>query len=135
MQENKEIWLYSWDDEYFESDEYESKEKAVEAAKEELERIGDFEENVYVGKREDVSLPRIDIEDTVERVQELIDDEFGECGEGWITRIEDEDIKILDNELNEVFSKWIDEFGYKPTWFKITDVEEIKLSKGVRENE
>lgn len=135
MQENKEIWLYSWDDEYFESDEYESKGKAVEAAKEELKRIEDFEEIVYIGKREDVRLPGIDVEDALERVQELIDDEFGECGEGWITRIKDKYIEILDSRLNEVFFKWIGEFEYKPTWFKITDVEEIKLSKDVKEIE
>ncbi|VIG17676.1 Uncharacterised protein [Clostridioides difficile] len=37
----KDIWLYSWDDECFSSDEYESKEDAIEAAKEELKRLGE----------------------------------------------------------------------------------------------
>lgn len=30
MEEEKEIWLYSWNGEYFESDEYESKEEAIQ---------------------------------------------------------------------------------------------------------
>ncbi|MFA4009723.1 hypothetical protein ACD491_16800 [Clostridioides difficile] len=135
QKENKDVWLYSWDGECFGSDEYESKEEAIEAAKEELLNFREFGEwvydkefgkLVYVGKREDVSLPGIDVEDTLERVQELIDDEFEDYGEDWITRIKDEDRKILDNKLNEVFCLWVDKFGYKPTWFKVVEVEKIK---------
>ncbi|NJI81967.1 hypothetical protein GSQ54_16200 [Clostridioides difficile] len=54
-------------------------------------------------------------------------------GEDWITRIEDEDRKILDDKLNEVFENWINEFGYKPTWFKVVDVEKIKLNEVANE--
>ncbi|WP_237673076.1 hypothetical protein [Clostridioides difficile] len=68
----KDVWLYSWDDEYFSDDEYESKEEAIEAAKEELLKFREFGEYiydkefgelVYVGKKEDVSLPGIDVEE------------------------------------------------------------------------
>ncbi|EMQ1359333.1 hypothetical protein OD257_002675 [Clostridioides difficile] len=130
----KDVWLYSWDDEYFASDEYESKEEAIEAAKKELKMFGYLEENVYVGKKEDVSLPGIDIEVTLECVQELIDNEFYEYGEDWITRIKDEDRKILDDRLNKVFENWINEFGYKPYWFKFTHTEEIELKDAINEN-
>ncbi|MCC0686137.1 hypothetical protein [Clostridioides sp. ZZV14-6345] len=137
MQENKEIWLYSWDDEYFESDEYESKKDAVEAAKEELRELGELKdfEQVYVGKREDVSIPSINVEYVLEHVQELIDDGFGEVGEGWITRIEVEDRIILSDRLNKVFLTWIEEFGHNATWFKIVDVEEIEIVEEVAESE
>ncbi|EMJ5875660.1 hypothetical protein KWU03_14965 [Clostridioides difficile] len=130
----KDVWLYSWDDEYFASDEFESKEEAIEAAKKELKMFGHLEENVYIGKREDVSLPGVDTEDVLERVQELIDNEFDEYGEDWITRIKDEDRKILDDRLNKVFENWINEFGYKPTWFKVVDVEEIELNEVANED-
>ena len=79
----KDIWLYSWDDEYFASDEYESKEEAIEAAKKELKMTGEFQKIVYVGKKEEVDIPEIDAEEILERVQDRIDDEYGECGEGW----------------------------------------------------
>ncbi|HBF2562748.1 hypothetical protein [Clostridioides difficile] len=143
MQSKKDVWLYSWDDECFSDDEYESREEAIEAAKEELLKFREFGEGiydkefgelVYVGKREDVSLPGIDVEDTLERVQELIDDEFEDYSEDWITRIKDEDRKILDDRLNKVFENWINEFGYKPTWFKVVDVEKIKLNEVANEN-
>ncbi|HBE9318568.1 hypothetical protein M1076_19275 [Clostridioides difficile] len=139
----KDVWLYSWDDEYFSDDEYESKEEAIEAAKEELLKFREFGEYiydkefgelVYVGKKEDVSLPGIDVEDTLERVQELIDDEFEDYSEDWITRIKDEDRKILDDRLNKVFENWINEFGYKSTWFKVVDVEEIELNEVANED-
>lgn len=129
----KDIWLYSWDDERFSSDEYESKEEAAQGAKEELEKFGEFKNCVYVGKREDVSVPEIDADTILDYVQDRIDDEFGEFGEDWSSNMKDEDIKILDDRLNEVFSKWIEEFGYKPTWFVVTDTEEIELNEVINE--
>ncbi|MFN1910100.1 hypothetical protein ACK2FV_11125 [Clostridioides difficile] len=47
----KDVWLYSWDDEYFASDEYESKEEAIQGAKEELRRFGEVSRLVYVGQK------------------------------------------------------------------------------------
>ncbi|HBF4616114.1 TPA: hypothetical protein KOO48_001909 [Clostridioides difficile] len=130
----KDAWLYSWDDEYFASDEYESKEEAIEAAKEELKRFGEFGRLVYVGKKEEVNIPNIDAEKALERVQDRIDDEFGGYGEDWFENIHVEDILILENRISEVFKKWIDEFGYKPYWFVVTDTEEIELKDAINEN-
>ncbi|EMJ4747748.1 TPA: hypothetical protein KRP17_002576 [Clostridioides difficile] len=130
----KDVWLYSWDDEYFASDEYESKEEAIEAAKEELKRFGEFSRLVYVGKKEEVNIPNIDAEKALERVQDRIDDEFGGYGEDWFENIRVEDILILENRISEVFKKWIDEFGYKPYWFVVTDTEEIELNEVINED-
>ncbi|WP_234779619.1 hypothetical protein [Clostridioides difficile] len=47
----KDIWLYSWDDEYFASDEYESKEEAIEAAKKELKMTGEFQKKFMLEKK------------------------------------------------------------------------------------
>ncbi|MDL0163655.1 hypothetical protein [Clostridioides difficile] len=134
MKKNKNIWLYSWDDECFRSDEYESKEEAVEAAKEEFKRLGEIKRWVYIGKKEEVSMPQIDVEDALEHVQHRIDGEFGGYGEDWFENIRIEDIIILENRIKEVFEKWMDEFGYKPYWFVVTDTEEIELKDTVNEN-
>ncbi|MFQ4565868.1 hypothetical protein C4V14_04585 [Clostridioides difficile] len=130
----KDVWLYSWDDECFRSDEYESKEEAIEAAKEELRRFGEVSRLVYVGQKEEVNIPDIDVEDALEHVQHRIDDEFGGYGENWFENIRIEDIIILENRIKEVFEKWMDEFGYKPYWFVVTDTEEIELKDTVNEN-
>ncbi|MEJ4069564.1 hypothetical protein [Clostridioides difficile] len=53
----KDVWLYSWDDECFRSDEYESKEEAVEAAKEELKRLGEIKRWAYIGKKKKLIFP------------------------------------------------------------------------------
>ncbi|MCC0762217.1 hypothetical protein IR151_04310 [Clostridioides sp. ES-S-0006-03] len=132
---DKDVWLYSWDDEYFASDEYESKEEAIEAAKEELKRFGEFGRLVYVGKKEEVNIPNIDAEKALERVQDRIDDEFGWYGEDWFENIHVEDILILENRISEVFKKWIDEFGYKPYWFVVTDTKEIELNEVINEGD
>ncbi|HBG4432926.1 TPA: hypothetical protein KQD81_003532 [Clostridioides difficile] len=130
----KDVWLYSWDSKYLSSDEYESKEEAIQVAKEELKEFGNFGESIYVGKKEEVSIPNIDIEEALERIQKKIDDEVGECGEDWFENICVEDMIILSNRVNEVFEKWIDEFGYKPYWFKLTDKEEIELNEVANES-
>lgn len=129
MKENEEIWLYSWDNERFSSDEYESKEEAIKGAKVEIERFGEFGEYVYIGKKEEVNIPGIDVEEILEMVQDRIDDEFDELGEDWSSNMKDEDKKTLDDRLNEVFEKWIDEFGYKACWFVVRDTEEIELTE------
>ncbi|HBF6108726.1 TPA: hypothetical protein KQF10_002336 [Clostridioides difficile] len=130
----KDIWLYSWDDEYFASDEYESKEEAINGAKEELKRFKEVKQCVYIGKKEDVNIPNIDAEDALERVQDRIDDEFGGYGEDWFENIRVEDILILENMISEVFKKWIDEFGYEPCWFVVRDTEEIELNEVANES-
>ncbi|EOY7170337.1 hypothetical protein NQ830_12365 [Clostridioides difficile] len=130
----KDVWLYSWDDEYFASDEYESKEEAIEAAKEELRRLGEFGRLVYVGQKKEVNIPDIDAGEALERVQDKIDNEFGGYGEDWFENIRVEDILILESRISEVFKKWINEFGYKPYWFVVTDTEEIELKDAINEN-
>lgn len=125
----KDVWLYSWDDECFRSDEYESKEEAVEASKEELKRLGETERLVYVGKKEEADIPAIDAKDILELVQDRIDDEYGEYGEDWFENIRVEDIVILESRISEVFIKWINEFRYKPYWFAVRDIEEIELNE------
>ncbi|HGM3470997.1 TPA: hypothetical protein ACKORP_003982 [Clostridioides difficile] len=127
----KDIWLYSWDDEYFASDEYESKEEAINGAKEELKRFKEVKQCVYIGKKEDVN---IHAEDALERVQDRIDDEFGGFGEDWFENIRAEDILTLENRISKVFKKWIDEFGYKPYWFVVRDTEEIELNEVANES-
>ncbi|HBF7547423.1 TPA: hypothetical protein KOY69_002024 [Clostridioides difficile] len=94
------MWLYSWDDEYFASDEYESKEEAIEAAKEELRRFGKFGRLVYVEKKEEVNIPNIDAEEALESVQNEIDNEFGGYGEDWFVVTDTEEIELKD-AINE----------------------------------
>ncbi|HBF8123530.1 TPA: hypothetical protein KOY70_003285 [Clostridioides difficile] len=127
----KDVWLYSWDDECFRSDEYESKEGAVEAAKEELKRFGEVKRWVYIGKKEEADIPDIDAKDILECIQDRIDDEYGEYGEDWFENIRAEDILILESRISEVFKKWIDDFKYKPYWFAVRDIEEIELKNAV----
>lgn len=75
----------------------------------------------------------MDAENILDYVQDRINDEFGEFGESWSSYIKDEDEKILDDRLNEVFENWINEFGYKPDWCMVVDVEEVELNEGKSE--
>lgn len=47
----KDVWLYSWDDEYFASDEYESKEEAIRRPRKNLEGLGRSVDWFTLGKK------------------------------------------------------------------------------------
>ncbi|HFL3653912.1 TPA: hypothetical protein ACG3P3_001636 [Clostridioides difficile] len=98
MEFKKDVWLYSKDGEYFDSHEYESKEAAIKAARNE-----GLESCFYVGKKEDASIPTIHTNHVLE------------------------DIQTLDNKLNNTFFKYIDESGHSTNWYKIVNVEKINL--------
>ncbi|MDM9944037.1 hypothetical protein [Clostridioides difficile] len=119
MEFKKEVWLYSKDGKYFDSNEYESKEMAIKAARNE-----GFENCFYVGKKEDASIPTINTNYVLKDVQEDIYDKSEENEEKGK---KNEDIKILENKLNNTFFKYIDESGNSTDWYKIVDIEKINL--------
>ncbi|HFL3696540.1 TPA: hypothetical protein ACG3QY_001650 [Clostridioides difficile] len=101
MRFKKEIWLYSEDGEYFNSDEYESKEAAIKMA-----RKKGIKGCFYVGKKEDASIPII-----------------------HYTRPVLQDTK--ENIARNVFFKWIDDSGHDSNWYKIVDIDKINHNVGI----
>lgn len=119
MSETK--YLYSFDNSIFKSNEYDSKEEAIEKAKIKLKlKKGD---KILIGKQvelnkkwlfENISI--IDGEDIRERMYQ----EVGEVAEGWLNDLDEKKINgILIDYLYQ---------HHAPSFFLIEDIEEVTIN-------
>jgi hypothetical protein len=116
-------WMYnsSPDGIWSNFDYYETKEEAITGGKEYYDRfyVGQIvTSNIGVG----VNASRI-----LEDITESVYDEVGEPAEDYLHDVTRKDEVILEERLNKVLLEWMDEFHYKPNFFKIDNVQKIEL--------
>lgn len=119
--ENK--WCYSYNAENYYGD-LNTKEEAIEEAKSEY---GDDYNVIYVGQavRPNTS---VSADHLIDEIYESVRDECGEYAEGYLERVDPKDQSILEERINEVVGKWLKEFKYEPTFYTVTNVEEIQIN-------
>lgn len=125
-----EKWSYFFDDgrHWNYMDFFDSKEAALKAAMEYAEN--GFVDTITVGKaiKFDVDV-RICTSFLIEMLQDLADDEAGECAENWLSDVTDDALKDLDAVLDTAFTSWFDRHPeYKPNFYTFTNQE--KFDKG-----
>lgn len=118
-------WTISQDEEYWSySEEFDSKEEAIEFGKEEC-----CHEDFYVGQKYDLEFDGKDLYDPSERIigelSYLLEDDIGEYAESWWNNITAEQELDLNKMINETVLKWIEKNKLQPSCFKIDDVEFI----------
>lgn len=110
-------WMYNFGDEenWNEGEYFNTKEEAIEAGKEEA--ISRDEESYQVGQIA-CFIPHIDADIIFEIIGE---DAYEECGEHAdnYPSVSKEEAKLLEERLNKVLSKWLDETNNNPTFYKI----------------
>jgi hypothetical protein len=121
----KEKWIYSKrEDLYWEySEEFDTKEKAIESAKDDEEIDG----YVFVGKKIPVKAQDIDVDNLLENVAINTTDGFDDYADGFLENVSKEHFDELEEKLNNVFFEWMNKHNYNPDWFKVVDIEEIEL--------
>lgn len=118
-------WVYSTNEEIFRSDEYPSKEEAIQAAKEDLTWDG-YTPAFYVGQIKFVPLPLgVDIDGMLENISVSVYDEVGEVAEDYLNDVTKEHRSELEEKVNEVVQEWMEKHKYKPNFFSVTNVEKI----------
>lgn len=125
---SKDKWIYSENEElYWElSDEFDSKEDAIESAKEDEEIEG---ESIFVGKKVPGRVCGVDIDYILENVLLHSTDGLEDgIGEDFLMNVEKEHIDELEDKFNEIFFEWIKKYNYEPDWFEVIDVESVDLS-------
>ena len=119
-------YCYSFDGEYYESDLFDSKEKAIEEAKKEAKK--DEYKILYLGiankYKEDCSGLAENVADIL---QERAIDECGEFAEDYMCIKDKKHLDILEEKLKKVILDFQKEFGYEPSFYKVSDVEVINL--------
>lgn len=122
----KEIWLYNDNENsnWAFSEEYRSKEEAIEAAKKDKE----LETNtIFVGKKVAPRVAGINIDSILEEI--VINSTFGlEDGvaDDFLNDISREHYEELEEKLNDIFFDWLKKYDYEPKWFEVENIEKIE---------
>lgn len=121
-----EKWIYSErEDLYWEySEEFDTKEQAIESAKEDEEIECS---TVFIGKKTEPAICGIDIDSILENIAEGSTIGLDGYGEDFLEDISKEHLDELEDKLNNVFLEWMNKHNYNPTWFEVIDVEEVDL--------
>lgn len=127
-------WMYSLNDGgTWTSDEFDTKEEAIADARAEMDMIekwdgipsGDF---FRIGQVQ-IYNPMINV-DFISQLEEQAYDECGEVAEGWLEDVEEKQKQVLDDQIQEVIAKWLEEIGKKPGFGSIVNIEIIKRAIG-----
>jgi len=117
-------YCYSFDGEYF-GCLYDSKEEALEDARKDAQTDNKI---VYIGVankyEEDCYGVSVDV---AESLQERAYDEMGEFAEDYMCIKDKKHLDILEERLKKVILDFQKEFGYEPSFYKVSDIEVINL--------
>lgn len=116
-------WTFSRGGEYFNEGEYfDTKEAAIAFGNERYEGLP-----FYVGQIETVGLGvGVDVSAICEHINQNMVDEVGEAAEGYLMDTKQEHDDELEQEIIDVIIKWIERYGYQPTFFKVVNVQKIE---------
>lgn len=104
---------------------FDTKEEAINEGK--AEAIIEGLTNFKVGIAEEVFNYGIDVDDSLERINEIVYEEVGEVAEDYLYYIPQEHKDELQDKLNEVFYKWQEKYNYTPTFYKVVSEEIIQV--------
>lgn len=118
-----EKWTYETDvnAEIWRGEICDTKEEAIKEGR--LEAMEYERENFKVGIIENVSNFGIDIDNVIESIQVAMDAEVGEVADNYLGDCTTEHLLELEKQLNDVFYKWQEKYGYKPTFYKVISEE------------
>lgn len=104
---------------------FDTKEEAINEGK--AEAIIEGLTNFKVGIAEEVFNYGIDVDDSLERINEIVYEEVGEVAEDYLYYIPQEHKDELQDKLNEVFYKWQEKYNYNPNFYRIVSEEIIQV--------
>lgn len=119
-------WMFNkvgseiWHGDYFDT-----KEEAIEAAKEEYEDIYD---SFVVGQIEPAHISvDVNVDSILENINAVAFDVVGEVADDYLNDVTKEHRSILEKRLSVVLKEWMGEFNYYPQFFHIINTEEIEI--------
>ena len=118
-------WCYSFNEENFEGT-FDSREDAIAegifCAKDENEGVTIF----YVGTQKSVVFG-VNVDSIIEQLGEDATEQVGEIADNYLRHVKTNDAIILEEKLNEVLRSWLSDFGYRPTFWTVDNVEKIDI--------
>ena len=103
---------------------YDTKEECIVEAKKEATDEGLTE--FRIGETYDVDTG-IDGYSLLDNIGERAYEEVGDVAEGYLEDVTNEEREELEIELNKVFDKWKEKYGYKPSFYGVENIETMKI--------
>lgn len=123
MSTDKYVW--SENEEMFNSEEFDTIEEALEDAKQYI----DYPTIVYIGKVKEVNeLDIINASRIIDDVREAVYEQAGEVSEDFLDKVTDEQEKMLKEKVEKVFYEWLKETKNIPSFFAVRDIKEFNVS-------
>jgi hypothetical protein len=110
----EDMWDYP---EYFKT-----KDEAIAHGKEQFAEYKEF----YIGQIESY-IPYINADVALEQVVEQAYDEVGEAVGDYLSDVSKQEIDFLSERLNETLSEWLRETKNNPEFWRIINVEKVKI--------
>lgn len=123
-------WVYTTDRDSWESEEYSTKDEAVEAGAKEVLPGFDF----YVGQLynvefelDDVYISEYKVESIIEGLDNTLSNVVGEGSEYWTNNIAQEQVDELRDKIQAVVFDWIVNNVGQPTTYSVDNIEKIEV--------
>lgn len=116
IQTNK--WVYSGDNEFFSSEEFDTKSDAIEACREEYG--GGYVGRVIYLEFREIDMPSLSLEG---ELGAILYDEIGDASEYW--ELSNADEITINKMIAKVMIDYINEHKLQPSCYKVTDIEEV----------
>lgn len=123
-------WTYNLNDaEAWTSDEFDTKEEAIAEARAEIDLLEKLDGiphgDIFRIGQVELYNPMINV-DFISQLEEQAYDECGEVAEGWLEGVEEKQKQALDDQIQEVIAKWLEDIGKTPGFGSIVNIERIK---------
>jgi hypothetical protein len=126
-------YVWSFDDEYFNSDMFDTKEECLNDAKKYVAENGDegdyFEVYIAEVKEWNVTCDSLCVDDILDRVAEDAWKNCGESAEDWeaYNWCNQNEINELADCIANDIRLWQKKYGYEPTFYKVDNITEYEL--------
>lgn len=127
---NTEKYCYSWDEEYYSNELYDSPEAAILAAKAEKQAENLKEEEVFIAKAVHPELTWLPHEEEIiESMREGLEHEYGEDAYGGLEHITAEMETELAKMIDQAVKEWIERNHIVPDCYSLTEIGIYPLSE------
>lgn len=123
-------WVWTANRDFWEGEEYSTKDEAVEAGEREVLPGFDF----YIGQLcdvefelDDVYISEYKVESIIEGLDNTLSDIVGEGSEYWTNNITQEQVDELRNKIQVVVFDWIVDSVGQPTTYSVDNIEKIEI--------
>lgn len=120
-------YCFSFDENegFYDSDIYDSIDECIEEAKQTFGYLNAGLEYVYIGEYTQYDA-KIDVQGALEQIGECVYNEYEDVEE-YLYDVEEEQVRELDIEINNIFKKWLKRHSFEPNFGSVENIRRYKI--------